>query len=122
MVRGCATSGGGMPMMARGCVASGGRRQVQHVEVSDGVEAGEVQPVSMGGWPVGGVGAVESMRWQSCPLPLVGLPGKNPVVVSLRPRRTAAAVLSSVFSLETSSLKPLANLLSASRAVGAGAI
>lgn len=62
--RGCAASGSGMPTMARGCVASGSGRQVRHVEVSGGVEAGEVQPVSMGGWPAGGVGAVESMRWQ----------------------------------------------------------
>nr|BAD23783.1 hypothetical protein [Oryza sativa Japonica Group] len=79
MARGCAASGGGMPTMARGCVANGGGRQVRHVEVSGGVEAGEVQPVSMGGWPAGGVGAVESMRWQRLAggggviFPLVGI-------------------------------------------------
>jgi hypothetical protein len=38
---------------------------------------------------------------------LVGLPGENPVSISLRPQQTATTVLSSLLSLEMSSSNPL---------------
>uniref|UniRef100_A0A0D3F7T6 Uncharacterized protein n=1 Tax=Oryza barthii TaxID=65489 RepID=A0A0D3F7T6_9ORYZ len=48
----------------RRCSGGGGAWRSVEARLAGGVEAGEVQSVSMGGWPAGGVGAVESMCWQ----------------------------------------------------------